>query len=365
MKATVIRRVNTRLEANTSSRKLQPLEVGMVIDVVRIEFGEEIEGNNIWLVDKNNKRYSSRGFSYNLDGNLLSKFIDFPFLWSFTKGKKIKIGIYDSGVYKKKYPSLFEEERVIQLNHNDNEVIDFHGTYMATIIGGSNIEKGYVGFLPNALIYSYCCLDRENTAIIDKDDLINALNIFYKEEVDVINISMSTELNDTVMKNLFERDDKLNKLINKLREKNIIIVASTGNNRSSDDSIKNYPAALSDIFSVSGYRVENDNFVYENDADIWSSVKVLAPCFAIYNEDYFSQFKFNTKSGTSISCAILSGILGILKLKYCTNKIKEKLFYDYVNEIIQEMPIIEVNKGNLLNRQYKYLNFSNLTALLL
>ncbi len=57
MSATVIKKVNTRLDVSTASAKLLPLLPGATIHVKRIELGEEYRGSNLWLVDENENRF--------------------------------------------------------------------------------------------------------------------------------------------------------------------------------------------------------------------------------------------------------------------------------------------------------------------
>ena len=352
MKATVIKRVNTRLEANTSSRKLSPLDVGKTIEVVSVEKGETIDGHSLWITDSNGNKFTAAAFSVVAPENALSSYVDFMKLWNFEGDRPLKIGIYDGGVQQNN--ELFGN-RVIELNPNKQPIIDFHGSYMATIIGGADYKNGFFGFLPNAKLYSYqSVIDPVEGAIIEQQNFLDALRSFLNNDVDVVNISMNTNRHN----DFFRTNAALQDLLNEYKTKGIVLVASAGNRGVNDDTKLTYPAKLSEVVSVAGYFFDGPDVTYDMEYNLWSDISILAPSFAIYQNDYYSKFEIgDKKAGTSVSAAVITGMIGAYKLKFMLNANNRIGFKSYIDEQFAAMPTVHYRKQGIRKTEFNYADF--------
>lgn len=356
MLATITKRVNARLEANTSSKKLVPLELGTKINIVELKFGEDYRGNSIWYIDEKGISYTSLAITPNLNSNRLSSFIDFPSIWNICKNKVIKIGIYDSGVSKD--TSLFGN-RVTQLNDHKLDA-EKHADYMATIIAGGSVEKGYFGFLPNAEIYSYQAdVDDNGHTTIKPKNFMEALQAFLDYNVDVVNISMAT----IDFKEFFEQNLEFKKILKEFAERNIPLVSSAGNECDTDNSNFHYPAKLSEFLSISGYLINGTSINFDFMLNLWDGINLLSPSFQVYPTEFYQQLKIdiNKRAGSSVSCAITCGVLGILKYYFNSSDfVNQTTFGNFMNSIISSMPDWKTNPlyNKISSTSFKYLDFT-------
>lgn len=356
MLATAIRRVNTRLESNTSSNKLVPLEIGATIDVRKIKNDEEIEGSNLWLEDKNGTNFWAGAFDINVKNNL-SGLVDFRKIWSLQNIAEIKIGILDSGVQIN--PDFFGD-RVVQLWQKDNSKLDMHATYMAAIIGANNIVDGYIGFLPNSKIFSYQAVFSKDGFVIEPQNFTAALKKFLEVGVDIVNISMVTTDNEDFFKNSLE----LKELLQQFSQKNIPIVVSTGNEPVYDDDRKTFPGAITSTISASGYLLKGQSIKFDFHRTIWTGTTILSPSFPIYDNQFFSKIATDKPAGTSVSAAVTTAILGVMKLLYIKLK-PDKPYAEFISNIISDMPKIHTtDNGNLNERDFKYLDFKRVNNII-
>lgn len=222
---------------------------------------------------------------------------------------KVKVCIIDNGFdYSDTNISL------INLKSKSNEKIyGYHGTMMALLIGAKqNRIDNFSGFIPGIDLYAYHIeKNRLNTVSLSK-----AIKEAADNSMDVINLSLSTTLND----------DILYRSIKYALNKGIVIVCSSGNTANEQ---RLYPASYSiqGIISV-GAIDENLNvspFTTFND-----SVDVFAPGANIYLPKYLINSKSINYSGTSLAAPIVTSLVILLKAKYpdLTPKDIEKILID-------------------------------------
>lgn len=360
MKSRVVIKVNSRLDASTAAQKLDPKNIGDQVNIVGMKFGELYRGDPLWYVDNNNIHYTSSAIALNLQNNRLSKLVDFPSLWQLAYKQQIKVGIYDSGV---STGNSMLNERVIQLNHSNTDIKNPHADYMATIIAGSDINNGYVGFLPNAIIYSYQSSIIQSKSIITLNDLKIALQRFLDEKVDVINISMRSNTEN----NAFQIDQKLANLINELNLQGIIVNCCTGQDNKKSDTSFFYPARLQEVFSVGGtFGLDDLTPSLYWRTNLWAGVDLLAPSDEVYVSRFYQENNITETEGTSVSTAITTGILGLLKIKHLTSK-SSVTFKSYVDNVIKKMPDLPID-ANLQRfigtSSFKTLHFQTLKTTL-
>lgn len=151
------------------------------------------------------------------------------------KGGDIRIAIIDSGIISE---SLVYKKKIVERDFSsENENKHRHGTQVANIILGT----GNMDLQLQSEIISYKITDKEGRASIDQ--LCNALVAGIEDDVDIINISLSTQ----------RASYKLKNLIKKALRKNIIIVASYDNIAQHNS----YPAQYKGVIGVKQEEVDN------------------------------------------------------------------------------------------------------------
>jgi len=308
--ATATRRVNTRVSASTASKKLIPLEVGQSFRIKRIESGELYRGSRLWLVDENENKYWSGAFEYKdriSNSSLFSSF-DISQCWEYTQGEAVKVGIIDCG---------------IQLNHNvlsncsiqiiptkEGDSTCMHGTYIASIISGSDFYNHYLGVAPKAEIFFSGISDIVNVTAEQIYDCINSL-----KDVDIINMSFSCH--DSSKFDPVGRGKNLQTLISAFARQNKILVAAAGNNGPMDD--KFFPAAYKNVVSVSAY-AENDKGEIHSSANFWQGVDIVGSFKNYFDlaEDLktYLPLKGISYNGTSSTTAFVSGVFALVASKF-------------------------------------------------
>ena len=355
MFATAIRRVNTRLEASTRSKKLLPLEVGETVIIKRMNWGERYRGSDLWIEDVKGNHFVAAGLTIGTKNNL-SPLVDFKKIWALANFAGLKIGLIDTGVMQD--PLLFKEQ-VHQINHGNSDITDPHGTYMASIIAGNDYKNGYAGFIPNSTIYSFKA-SWWNDNLPDRtvyQDFCEGLNRLLALDVDIVNISMGTYKH----KAFFERDTRVKHLLDQFTQKGVPIIAATGNDSYRTDDLKFYPAGQPGMFSVSGYSTTNASVDFDSGLNLWSDVTLLCPSFQIFDADFFIKYGTNKTVGSSVAAAVATGTVGVLKLLHLKNG-GGIPFIDSVQETVQSMPSILAEGGNLRNRKFRYLDFNLITT---
>lgn len=235
------------------------------------------------------------------------------------RDSKVKVAILDSG---------------ININHDDLQkkvvnsynVIDGsnlirddfgHGTNIAGIITANDNDIGIIGISQNIEIYDIKVLDDKGIGKVE--DVIKGLQWALNNDVDIINISFG------FIKNYPE----LQYMINTLLSKNIIIVASAGNNIGQE---VDYPARYTNVISV-GSIDEN------GEIDILGSqgkIDIYAPGKNIVTTS--KNGKYETVRGTSFSAAYVTGILA----KAISNGMIDKKTNNQ-NNIQQSMKYLKTN----------------------
>jgi subtilisin family serine protease len=180
--------------------------------------------------------------------------------WNYTKGKGIKIAIYDKGI-DIDHPDL--KENIIAFeNFNDpdsnipysNDDKNWHGTSCAGIISASENSIGSVGVAPQASLYAVGYSEND----ISKD--IEAFTWLMKEGVSVINNSWGSYENLDAYSEIFEE------LATKGRDgKGIILVFAAGNKKENlDKNDINDESESPYVISVSASTRKNKIASYAN-----------------------------------------------------------------------------------------------------
>jgi len=310
MKAQVIKKVNTRLRAETAAAKLTPLGVGSNVEVVGLERGELHRGSSQWLVTDNGSRHWAGAFNLNTGSSYFNQ-LGIDQLWKISHGDGIKVGMIDCGIQADN-----KALKDFQINIINNPVGStcIHGSYMAAIIGGRNFADNYIGVAPGCELTSASYANESAIRVQEVIDGLNALNT-----ADIINLSFAS--NAPAFRPAFTALGKqLDDLINSYTSNGKIILAATGNYGFHDlTSGFFYPAKLSGTISVAGGRQEGNDYIIERTSNCWTGVDLIGPIHAYFDLIPGNETLFQGRSaGTSVTTAVLSGILALVY-----NKIKQ------------------------------------------
>ncbi|MFC2158189.1 S8 family serine peptidase [Acidobacteriota bacterium] len=214
------------------------------------------------------------------------EYIGAPAVWKNAKsGDKVKVGLLDSGVdYKhddiKK--NIKKKTNAINLIGPKNDEVG-HGTHMAGIIAAEDNKIGVVGVAPKADIHSVKVIYPDGTGWVS--DLIYGLAFCIKYKVDVINMSLGTDVPSAALEAAIE----------KVHEAGIIMIAAAGN-----DGKTYWPAAYEKTISVGTFVMGNG--------------EIQAPGTDIYST--WPNDEYNTISGSSCAAAHVTGVVALMfKLK--------------------------------------------------
>jgi subtilisin family serine protease len=309
MEAKVIRKVNSRIEANTSSVKLNPLSVGETIAVKGWKFGESFQGNKVWLQDEHDIHYWSGAFDFDFSSVVFSKSSTFNSLgiqemWKYSMGESIKVGIIDCGIDIKNKALVNSS---ISVKGGTGVPNCNHGNYMSSIICGTAIEDGFVGIVPNAQIQFSPLGDIEKSSPANLLSCLTSL-----KDCDIINMSFATDTTPFKPRNNQSAD-----LIKYLKGQSAvgkIFVAASGNN-GIQTGFQYYPASYDGVISVSGFNVKSQDIT--DDANFWRGISIVGaydPFFDLANnaKENFG----NNLAGTSVTSAVTTAIFALILSKY-------------------------------------------------
>lgn len=215
-------------------------------------------------------------------------------------GKGVKIAIIDTGV------GPHEDLKVtnsISFIETEPSTVDLngHGTHIAGIIGALHNGIGTKGIAPDAEIYGLKVFDHKGNGYTH--DVIRALDWAIDHNMDIVNMSLTSEVPLTSYENL----------INKAYKKGMLIVGASGNATATDPMIDNvqYPARFKNVIAVSSVDWEGNKGYY---SAIGPPVEVVAPGVSVFSTHANNTYAY--LQGTSISTAFVTGHLALLKEAY-------------------------------------------------
>lgn len=235
-----------------------------------------------------------------------------PISWENNyRGDGIKIAIIDTGV-DKEHPDLsIKDGACFNTGVKDGCENSFqddngHGTHVAGIIGAYNREMPYFGVVPEATIYAIKAMDAEGKGI--SSDIVKSIEWAIEKEVDIINLSLSTENDSTLLRLAIE----------KAYDQGILVVAAAGNkgNRSGSGESVEYPAKYDTVIGVASV---NDRHRRSHFSATGKEVEIAAPGERIYStfpltlDEDGNPNGYAYHSGTSMAAPYVTGILALYK----------------------------------------------------
>jgi len=172
-----------------------------------------------------------------------------------------------------------------------------HATAIAGIICATpNTSEGVLGIAESAKILSIVIADSPETSV---DALVAGIEYAIEMNVNIINISAG----------LLEHDFRLERAIESAHASGIVIIAAAGNDY---DNLPLYPARYSQVISI---RAIMDS---KNKLDNRDSKSIYLPggnIVTTYSSVYEPK-KYVSYTGSSMSAAIMTGMIAILMQKY-------------------------------------------------
>ena len=202
-------------------------------------------------------------------------------------GTGVKVAVLDSGIVP--HPGLPPVVQSIAIVPYPDEITatQGHGTAVASLIAGNSGLAP--GIAPAVELISVRISDDDGVA----DCFAMAAGILAAIDAgaQIINISMGTSADNPLIE----------EAVLMARDRNVVIVASTGNSQQEDAS---YPAAYPSVISVGAVDARGEHMEFSNYA---SSLTLTAPGYAI--DAAWPGDQFTRLSGTSASAPIVTGAI--------------------------------------------------------
>lgn len=208
-------------------------------------------------------------------------------------GKGVVVAVIDTGI-KLEHPDLKDNIKGGKNTHSSRkspEDDQGHGTHVAGTIAALNNDKGVVGVAPEAKLLAVKALDSYGGGKMA--NVAKGILWAVKNGAHVINMSLGQERNN----------DALQAAVEYALSKNVIIVASSGND--GYDLIQ-YPAAYKGVIVVGASDINNKKARFSN---YGPHVTFIAPGQDIVSTYLYDMYSFN--SGTSMSTPCVAGLAAL------------------------------------------------------
>ena len=258
-----------------------------------------------------NKKYAGRPWA--LQRVLLDE------LWSQSRGKGVRVAVIDTGVDVKNpqltravdassganyLPEKDDKGEPVDRGKDDGTTDTVgHGTRVAGIIAARPAEKtGFVGLAPEATIIPVKQNDAEGHGTAET--LAAAIRHAIRARADVINISQDTA-------NAVAPDPILKQAVDAALAKEIVIVASAGNDGLGGNVKPTYPASYEGVLAVAASDRNNERAAFSQAGEF---VGVAAP-----GVDMISTVPGGghcSDNGTSFAAPYVAGVAALIKAKH-------------------------------------------------
>lgn len=238
------------------------------------------------------------------------KLLNVPSAWKESQGEGVNVAILDSGIAR--HPDLIPNLRG-GVNFTSPDRKDFvgrypHGTHVASILGAVNNNFGVVGVAPKVNLWSVKVIGDDGFG--EEKWLIDGLMWCVENNMDIVNMSLG----------LKSGSNALHKAIKACCEKNITMVAASGNDGESYQDI-DYPANFPEVISVGSVNQELKKSKFSSDGkelDVVAPGEEIIGCYV--SKD--GSFGYANLTGTSMATPFVSGVVALLigkhrKQKYC------------------------------------------------
>lgn len=227
-----------------------------------------------------------------------------PEVWKVTQGENITVMVIDTG-----FPDHNDLDGAMIKEKSRNfitgdDIFDRgtgHSSHCCGIIGARQNDMGCVGVAPKCNIITCKVLGYDGSGSFEAVNTALEYAILIKP--DVVSMSLGSSYHD-----LYQE-----KLIKKLFEMNIPVIAAAGNEggKNQKRNTVNYPGKLEEVVTVAA--VKEDGSIAEFSS--WGEeVDIAAPGYNIYST-YLDQ-QYCNMSGTSMATPFIAGIVALMLAKH-------------------------------------------------
>jgi subtilisin len=218
-----------------------------------------------------------------------------PEVWSRSTGKRIKIGVIDTGV-DYSHPDLqrnvygginLVQRHMMPMDDNG------HGTHIAGTIAAASQNAGIVGVAPQGAIHAVKAFDLNGSAFVS--DIIQGIEWCVHYRMDIINMSFG-------MKN---HSKALEAAVHNAISAGRVVVASSGNNGKINEL--DFPARFPLTIAVGATTRDQKIAEFSNRGH---RIDIYAPGDKIYST--WLHGKYNVMSGTSMATSHVSGVIALM-----------------------------------------------------
>lgn len=197
--------------------------------------------------------------------------------------------------------SAYGEDGYFPLDYLGAQDYFGHGSHVSGILVGQTDELT-IGIAPQAQVLSIKALEKYGSSAAGTTEwMIRAILYAISQHVDIINLSVGGGKNYVAAAQI---------ALQQAADAGILVVAATGNSYTGPTEGIDYPAAYDNNLAVTSVTVEDGAVTISDFSRYGTGTDLSAPGVAIYSCNAEGQYV--TLSGTSMSCAIVSGIAALL-----------------------------------------------------
>lgn len=227
----------------------------------------------------------------------LSRHLQFSKVHDISQGRGVTVAVIDTGVdvtHEDLHANIQDHENFISGETYRGEI---HGTAVAGTIAAGINDTGITGVAPQARILALrACTQVSETRPQGQGNSVSitrAIDFAVKNKANIVNMSFGSRQSDRLIAKLIEAGV----------QRGVLFVAPVGNRR--DLSEPNFPASCEAVIAVGGMQKDGEAFPNGN----LVAACVCAPCENVFTT--IPQNGYNFLSGTSISAAVVSGVLAL------------------------------------------------------
>lgn len=227
--------------------------------------------------------------------------MEIPLAWQTGyNGKGVKVAVIDSGI--SSHSDLLISGGASFVDYTSSyEDDNGHGTHVAGIIRATDNSFGIKGVASGVDLYAVKTMNQDGEAYLSK--VIAGIDWAIENNMDIINLSLSTQSDSLVFKNI----------VDKAYQNGILIVAASGNDGTGFGDTVDFPARYSSVIAVGAIDQQNRLAAFSSTGP---SVEVVAPGVSILST--YLNGSYARMNGTSMAAPFISGYLALLKQAYPT-----------------------------------------------
>ena len=219
-----------------------------------------------------------------------------PAVWPYAAGRGIKVAVLDTGV-DTSHVDLTFRGGVNTIDGSSYTGVANHGSHVSGIIGALANSQGVVGMAPAVELYSVKVLADDGKGSLSA--LIAGLDWAVENDMDIVNMSLGTSTDTSVLKSAVDR----------AYSAGILLIAAAGNSGTvaGDLDTVRYPAKYESVIAVGAV---DKNSVRASFSATGQELELTAPGVSIYSTIPGSRYAL--ASGTSMAAPHVAGAAALI-----------------------------------------------------